>query len=224
MLTKQFANHSHPLSFPLFCKYERPCPNSDFKRRSSRPHTRPWRLPVPLPSTHQAPADKSSCRWHNETHSFQLCVKCDILFLCCVLTLLACVWGVDRTVHTAFLLLDTSHWGQHQSLASSSGQQSGFCTQHWHKGRGERGPPHSSFLKTHTVSCLSRQFKSHCKTWNSPANTVDVCSQTWCCCCFVLMAMKITKWFQRFTPFCEILTNELCYQARKSVVGGQRLW
>lgn len=107
-LTKQCANHWHPLSFlSLFCKYERPCPDSDFKRGISRPHTRPWRLPEPFPSAHQTPADKSSSRWHNETHrSFQLCVKCDILCLLvsCVDTA-ACVRGVDRTVQTAPPLL-----------------------------------------------------------------------------------------------------------------------
>ncbi len=122
-----------PLSFSsLLCKYERPCPDSDFKRGSGGPHTRPWRLPEPFPSTHQTPADKRSARWHNETHcSFQLCVKCDILCLLvsCVDTAASvCVYGCvcvcecvceeltgqsekKETPHS----LDTGHRGQHQS-------------------------------------------------------------------------------------------------------------
>lgn len=109
----------------LFCKYERPCPDGDFKRGSGRPHTRPWRLYEPFPSTHQTPADKSSSRWHNEVHhSFQLCVKCDILCLLFHVSTLQPVCeeltGQSRQPPCS---LDTSHWGQHQSPESSLGSK-----------------------------------------------------------------------------------------------------
>lgn len=74
-LTKQRANHCHPKSFyPLFRKYERPWPGSDFKRGIGRPHTKARWLPEPFPAAHLAPRlTKASLRWHNETHrSFQL--------------------------------------------------------------------------------------------------------------------------------------------------------
>lgn len=118
------SNNSVPIMpipgvFPLFfCKYERPCPDSDFKGGSGRPHTRPRSLRQPFPSTHQTQDDKRSSRWHNETYrSFQLCVKCDIhcLLVTCV-DIAACVLRADQTVQAVSLFLVMSHQGHHQTL------------------------------------------------------------------------------------------------------------
>lgn len=83
------------------------------------------------------------------------------------------VWRVDRAVHTVFLLLDTSHWGQHQSFASSLGQQSGFCTHNTDtKGEESVALPTLASSRRTTVSCLSRKPKSHSKMQHSPTNSL----------------------------------------------------
>ena len=84
------------------------------------------------------------------------------VFLCHVLTLQPMCEELTGQSRQHPRSLDTSHEGQHQSPASSLGQQSGPCTlththtHNWLKGREQFrcSPPPRSFLKT--VSCVSR--------------------------------------------------------------------
>lgn len=117
--------------FISFCKYESPCPNSDFKHGDGRPY-QATASPPALPLCTSNPPDSSGPRCHNEIrHCFQPCVKCDIL---CLLvsrvnaSTCVCEELTRRSRRTPPCLWDTSCSGQHQSSAGSLGQQSGLCT------------------------------------------------------------------------------------------------
>lgn len=112
------------------------------------------------------------------------------------------VWGVDRTVHTAFLPLDISQRGQHQSNCKFLGSTVRVLYTA-HKGRGERlecGPPLCSFLKTSNCFMFVQATFSYLRVWNSHQKILWMipfnCSRGLNLCSFVFR-LKIFNVYQR---------------------------
>lgn len=152
--------------FISFCKYESPCPDSDFKHGGGRPYQATASQPA-LPLCTSNPrlttaaraaimryAAAFNCVW-SVWHSLSSCVTCRHFDLCVKTR----PDGPGRRPPPR--LWDASCSGQHQSSARSLGQQSGLCT-HTHtqintqpiqRESSFREAP--SFLKT--TSCVLRK-------------------------------------------------------------------
>lgn len=132
-LTKQCANHGHPLSFPLFFVNMKglvptvtsnvaaagPIPGHGVSQWPSPPHIKPQLTKAALGGIMRRTAPFNYV-W-SVTFS---------LFLCHVLTLRPVCEELAGQSKRCLPSLDTSYWGKNQSPSSSLGQQSGCVYTH----------------------------------------------------------------------------------------------